>query len=439
MDLTTGKLLERNAAWNLIGESSPLIIAVIAIPRLVYGLGTQRFGILLLAWALIGYLSLFDLGVGRALTSLVAQRLGAGGEDSLPPLIWTAILIMSGVGILGGLVLAATSTWLTSSVLKIPNVLQRETLVSLYMLSVALPAVISTTGFRGILEAYQRFGAANAIRIPMGAFSFGAPLIAVSFSRSLIPVVAILALGRFVALIAHIVCCRALLPVMRSPIQWQSNELRPLLSFGGWMTVSNVIAPVMAGMDRMLLGIIISVQAVAYYATPYEVVTKLLIIPAAISGVLFPAFASTLIADPQRSQRMYKTATRRMAAIIGPIVVVVIVSAHFGLRLWLGEDFANQSTHVTQILAVGILFNSIAYMPFALVQGSGRSRWTGKLHIAELPAYLILFWIMTHNFGIVGTAVAWSVRSAADAVVLLVMADRILKNTVLSQIARLDT
>ena len=113
----------------------------------------------MIVWLLIGYLSLFDLGVGRALTNLVAQKLGIGEEDSLPPLIWTANILMLVVGVTGALSLACVSHKLTYSVLKIPDALKKEALISLYLLSAALPAVIST-GFRGVLEAYQRFGAA---------------------------------------------------------------------------------------------------------------------------------------------------------------------------------------------------------------------------------------------------------------------------------------
>ena len=110
-DLTAGRLLARNTIWNLVGEGAPLLIAVIAIPVLVHALGTARFGILMIVWLLIGYLSLFDLGVGRALTNLVAQKLGSGEEALLPPLIWTANILMLGVGIVGALILACASHW----------------------------------------------------------------------------------------------------------------------------------------------------------------------------------------------------------------------------------------------------------------------------------------------------------------------------------------
>jgi hypothetical protein len=71
-DLTSGRTLIRGAAWNLLGQSLPVIAAFLFVTLLVQGLGVERLGILSLAWMLIGYFSLFDLGMGGALTRMVS-------------------------------------------------------------------------------------------------------------------------------------------------------------------------------------------------------------------------------------------------------------------------------------------------------------------------------------------------------------------------------
>jgi O-antigen/teichoic acid export membrane protein len=425
-NLTAGRRLAWNTVWNLVGEGAPLLVAVVAIPQLLQQLGTARFGVLTLGWMVVGYFTLFDLGMGRALTNLVAQSLGDDGRDSLPPLIWTANILMLAFGIVGGAILAAASPWLIYSAMKIPPALQHETLQAFFLLSMAVPAVVSTTAFRGVLEAYQKFGAANAIRIPMGVFSFAAPLLVLPFSHSIAAVVAVLVVGRYLALIAHIVVCASLIPVMRSRVEWKRAAVGPLLTFGGWMTVSNVIAPVMVSMDRFFVGALVSLPAVAFYATPYEVVIKLLLIPAALAGVFFPAFSTTLVSDPLRARTLYGASIWKLTLVMAPLTLAVMVLAKPGLRIWLGPVFATNSALVLQILAVGVFFSSVAHLPFALIQGAGRPDWTGKLHLVELPIYLAMFWVLTTHFGIVGTAAAWTLRASGDVVALMIMGRRLL-------------
>ena len=47
-----------------------------------------------MAWMVLGYFSLFDLGLGRALTKMVAEKLGLGLERELPCLVGTALGLM---------------------------------------------------------------------------------------------------------------------------------------------------------------------------------------------------------------------------------------------------------------------------------------------------------------------------------------------------------
>src|SRR5207302_8001981 len=118
---------------------------------------------------------------------------------------------------------------------------------------------------RGLLEAYQRFGLINALRIPMGVFSFASPLLVLPFSRSLFPVVGILVVGRLIGWADHLVLCLAIVPGLRRRVAWQGCAAGPLLRFGGWMTVSNVVGPLMVTLDRFFIGAMVSMSAVAYY------------------------------------------------------------------------------------------------------------------------------------------------------------------------------
>jgi O-antigen/teichoic acid export membrane protein len=425
VNLTGGRRLARNVLWNLLGNGMPLLVAIVAIPVLIEELGTERFGVLTLAWMVVGYFSLFDLGLGRALTKLVAERLGKGRNTEIAALIWTAMSLMGMLGVLGAVFVAGLSPWLVRSVLQIPSDLQSETLIAFYLLAASIPVVISSVGLRGILEAHQRFGLVNAVRVPLGILTFLGPIAVLPFSNSLVPLVAVLVITRLISWCVYAFACSIVEPALRHSVDIRRVHVMPLISFGGWMTVSNIIGPLMTYMDRFLIGATVSMTAVAYYATPYDVVTKLWIIPGALMGVVFPAFAAALVQDRKHAARLFGKAVSYIFLSLFPIALTIITLANEGVSLWLGSEFANNSFMVLQLLTIGVFINSHSKVPFGLVQSAGRPDLTAKLHILELPFYLLILWWLVDVYGIVGAAIAWVIRVAVDTAVLFALAQRL--------------
>jgi O-antigen/teichoic acid export membrane protein len=424
--LTSGRLLARNTVWNLIGNGAPLIVAVFSIPILIRGLGKDRFGVLTLAWALIGYASFFDIGLGRALTQLVSRKLGTGEDHEIPSLVWTSLLLMLALGVVGAGVIIVISPWLVHHALKIPETLQSESLHAFYLLGLSIPAVISTAGLRGLLEAHQRFDLINTLRIPTGIFTFLGPLLVLPFSHSLVPITATLVAGRFVGCLAHLWLCLRVVPELKRRVAWHGPSAGPLLRFGSWMTVSNIVGPLMVTLDRFLIGALVSMTAVAYYATPYELVTKFWLIPGALMGVMFPAFSASFMKDRRRTALLFGHSLKSLLLVLFPLMLCTVALAQEGLQLWLGAEFARNSFRVLQWLAVGVFINSLAQVPFTFLQGVGRPDLTAKLHLFELPLYLALLWWLIGRRGIEGAAIAWTARAAADALFLFWLARRFL-------------
>ncbi len=238
------------------------------------------------------------------------------------------------------------------------------------------------------------------------------------------PVVGILVAGRFLGCLAHLLVCFRVIPELRHRVAWHGPSVGPLVRFGGWITVSNIVSPLMVTMDRFLIGALASMTAVAYYATPNEVVTKLLIIPSALVGVMFPAFSTSFEFDRDRTAALYKRCVKYVFLTLFPLVLLTVVLAHRGLTLWLGADFAQHSFRVLQWLAVGVFINSLSQIPFALVQGAGRPDLTAKLHLMELPCYLLGLWWLISAYGVEGAAIAWTARVVVDALILFGMAQR---------------
>jgi O-antigen/teichoic acid export membrane protein len=423
--LTSGRLLAGNAVWNLLGTCAPVLVAVGCLPVLKRVLGTDRLGIITMAWVVIGYFGLFDFGISRALTKLVAEKLGRKQSHEIPSLIWTSIFLMGGIGVVGAAIAFALSPWLVERFIKVPVNLQHESLYAFYWVSAAIPIVVVTAGLRGVLEAVQQFRIATAIRVPMGIFTYLGPVAVLPFSHSLVPILATLVIGRVLACIAHFWVCVRTVPALKNRCTLQRSMVGPLFQFGSWMTVSNVISPLMVTFDRFVIGWYISVAAVAFYAVPSEIVTKLWFLPAALLGVLFPAFSTAHVSDRSRAVTLFDSGVKFIFVAMFPAMLLLIAFAHQGLQLWLGRDFAEHSTVVVQYLAAAVFINSVGQVPFVHLQSIGRPDITAKLHLLELPFYATMLLLLVRHMGIQGAAVAWTIRIIVDTLLLYVISSRI--------------
>jgi len=415
--------LRRNTIWNLAGIGLPLLLAAVTIPYLIRQVGIEAFGILTLVWALIGYFSLFDFGLGRALTQQVAAALSAGHEDSLPSLVKTGLWFSAGTGLIGGLVLAILAHKLAFDWLNVSVPLQPSTLNALLVSAIGIPFTTATTGLRGILEAYEDFRVVNLLRMVLGAANFGLPALSVMFlSNSLVWMVLGLIGARVVMFFLHAWIAHRKLPAGWLSAKFSKKNVRSLLSFGAWMTVSNIISPLMVTADRFVISGVLGASVVAYYTVPFEALIRLLIIPGALTTALFPRLANLMVTNPVEATRLYRKCLNIILVALLPVCLFISIGSRWGLALWLGEDFASHSWAIVSVMSAGLLLNGLAHVPFAAIQAAGDSRTTAYLHLAELALYVPLLYLCMKNFGILGAAMAWTARTAIDLLALMFFA-----------------
>lgn len=420
--LTQNHLLARNAIWNFAGAAVPLAAAILVTPLVVRGLGADRYGVLALVAAAIGYFGLFDLGLGRALAKLVAEQIGRGTEERVPDIVGTALLSMAALGLVGGGLAAAATPSAVSQIIEIPPYLASEVEYSFYVLAAGIPVLTTAVGARAVLEAYQKFVLLNSIRIPLALLFAVAPLLVLAFTNNLLAVVSATLATRVIDWAIHMYLCVAFLRERGGAPAFRKDFLGPLFRFGGWLTVSSTVGPIMVYFDRFLIGALISVEAVTYYSVPHGVLTRLLIVPGALLGVLFPAFSTLLAYDTARATRMMGHGINTVMLSLAPATLFFVPMSEPLLALWIDAEFALHSAVIAQILCVGVLINAVAHIPFAYIQAHGRPDLTAKLHLMELLPYAAILWWLTANFGAVGAAVAWTVRVIIDTILLFMIA-----------------
>lgn len=424
--LTSTSLLKKNILLNFVTQVMPIGIALFTIPLIIEGFGTERFGILTLIWTIIGYSSIFDMGLGRALTQVVSKQLGSGETKDLNTIIWTALAIISLLGIIAGLAICLFTPMIVNMI-NAPEAYKAETTRSIYLLGISIPFLIGIISLKGILEAYQKFALISIMRLPVVIFNYLVPLAVLAFTADLSVTVAWLVIGRILTFFAHLIACSFIIEKFFKTIKIKLQYIKPLLSFGSWITVSNIITPIMTTLDRFFVSALLSASVVAFYTTPQNVILQLVIIPVAILGVMFPAFSVEFQRNKQRAKRLYFQTIKYMALLLFFPVLFVIIYAEPAISWWINPDFAAKSYRIAQVLAIGMFIYSINAASISLIQATGRSDITARIHLFELPIYLASLVFFIKNFGLIGATYAWVFRVVIDAVLLHYWANKLLR------------
>lgn len=413
-----------NVAWNIAGLAAPLVFAVAAIPILLHAVGEEKFGIFMLAWGVVGFSSLMDLGIGRATTHELSKR--QGGETTGTPhqIFVTAERMAWASGLVGTLGIVLLLQLGAYRLLNYSPDLGGDIIRSGWIVALTMPLHVVSAMYRGVNEAYGQYRGISAVRIALGVANFLFPAIVSYFTTNLTAIVATLLISRLLALVAfRILAVRQIAPDGANEEKsgrFRRETARNLLSFGLWNTVSSVLSPLMLQSDRFIIGSVLTVAAVSAYAVPYEVATKLLIIPGAVTTVLFPSITAGLVRDRGEALSTY---WRWFSLTVGLMVIVSVaflLAAPWLLSLWLGSALPEGSVMVARIIAVGLIPYTIGSLMVSLVHANRRPDVTAKSHLVQAPVYLILSYWAIQTYGVTGAAAAWTIRISVDAAILLI-------------------
>lgn len=415
-----------NVIWNVAGTLASLGVGVAALPVLLHALGTARLGVFTLALGLIGFSGLLDLGLGRSLTQTVASTLGAGRPRAqVAALVWRVLRLLA----LFGMLWAALLWWLVPLVVRnlfhLHGALEGETVFGLRAVALSMPLALVATGAMGALEGIQAFRRVSMQRALLSVAQFGLPTLVALLRPDVGWAIAALAASR---LLSAAVWLRGLHRELPRAVHenYEREDLRHLLHFGGWLSLSNIIGPLMVYADRFYLVSMFAPAQVAWYTVPYDGVFRLTNLPMTALNTVFPALAEAQ-QEPGRNAVLLRATTRAVLALMLPPLVLAIAFALPLLTLWLGAPFALHAARIFQWLLLGVLLNSCAHVPYAALQAQGRADLTAKLHVLELPLFATLLVAAVWRWGVEGAALAWTLRVALDTLLLYVGAWRLQK------------
>jgi O-antigen/teichoic acid export membrane protein len=393
----------------------PIAVALVTVPVYLTHIGVTRYGVLSIIWVLLGYFGFADLGLARAAANALA-RIDRGPSQEWFRILLTALYTNALFGISGGLLVYFAGGLLLDEMLTMSAGLRTEAEGAIPWIAGMVPLTLIGGVARGAIESREKFLAINLLELVWVVLGQVFPLIAAMWIG---PELSVLVPTVFAARLLAVVLALGFIAKtekLRSLIGFDIRRLRDMLNFGAWVSVSNVITPVLGTIDQVLVGLTLGTSAVAHYAVPMSMVGRSQIVVQALARALFPRLSR--LGDGE-AKDLAGGALVLLAYAFGAVCSCVIILGGAFLSIWVGAEFGTPAAPVIQALMIGAWANGLASIPYTLLQGQRRPDLVAKAHICEFAPFVILLWLLIHWIGLNGAAIAWSLRAGVDAFLLL--------------------
>jgi O-antigen/teichoic acid export membrane protein len=393
-------------------------VSLLTVPTYIHLVGDARYGVLAVLWSFLGYFGLFDLGLGRATAQRVAALSHSSGKD-LASTFWTALAMNAVLGVAGGALIWPISHYFFDHVISTGSDMRSELAGGLPWLMLAVPVMTISGVLGGALQGRAQFLEMNIISVSGSVLIQVLPLV-VAWGWGpdlawLIPSVILTSLFSGILMFWR---CKVHVFHDHAP-SISRHQAKSLLFFGGWVTITSLVGPLMVVLDRFVIGAQLGASAVTYYTVPFQLAQRSTMLPGALTSALFPRLAA---AHRDEAKQLAAVAMRSLAAVMTPLILIAFFLIEPFLRFWITPEFASKAALTAQILFFGFWTNGLACVPFAKLQASGRPDAIAKCHLIELIPYLILLFLGLHLWGLPGGAAAFALRAFGDCGLLLWLA-----------------
>jgi O-antigen/teichoic acid export membrane protein len=408
----------RNSLYQLGSQILLLAAGLFTAPYIVHNLGLNLYAILVLIGITTNYFGVVELGLGQATIKFLADSSSRQDWPEVTRVFWTSSLSYLVLGVVGAAGMVACTPILIS-LLKIPAEARAVTSQAFVVSAVALIVSLQVGLTSSVIRALERFEWLSRIGVGIGVAQALLTVVLLYFGYSLVGVMIGSAVFQGLALTAYALLVRVLVPHLGRPT-WDHKTFRRLAGFGAYVSISQLIGPLLVHLEKFILSSLVAIGVVTYYTVPYNVINALSLFPASIAVVTFPAFTRLHSeGNGENARELYIRGTKFVFGSVVPIAIVIGVFARQILTLWMGTEFGNNSARVMQVLAFALVISAVASLPYQFLQAVHRPDLTAKFHILELVFHIPLCFGLISAFGLTGAAVAWAVRVTLDLALLV--------------------
>ncbi|WP_298336247.1 oligosaccharide flippase family protein [uncultured Erythrobacter sp.] len=407
-------MIARNSLFSITGSIVPVLVTIVTLPFLLGLIGAERYGALALCWLILIYSAQVLDGVGTAITHAVARARGdqQSARDSMATGLVTALLISPITAIFASVIAFV----FFGQFFEVSDTVRNELVASIWLIGASSFVSGVSRAVYGALVGKERFPSASLATMVSNS---GLPVLALLFANVFGVSLVVL---MWASLSAYCLGLALLsFNLWRSELRGQPayvtwDKSKALLQFGVWIMVASSVAPLLLTMDRMVIGVQLGAVAVAAYTIPFQIISRLQLLPQSLVRVLFPRLS---MSDGTKAYELGFHYSIAMSACFAPMVIGMIYLIEPLLRLWLGDKLDPSSVQVGTWLLCAFYLSAIVQTKAVYLQSQGKGARFAKFQIGLILPYLVILFHSAQAFGIMGVVVAFLLRRMAEALFLV--------------------
>ena len=383
----------------------PLLVVFLLTPQLLYLLGPERFGILMVALVTPAIASQIDLGLASSAVRRFAADLKVGPLDG-PGTLIAYFVSFCALALLFCAAVDVASDWL-ANVLGFTELLGAEAggqltrscaLWGAVSLATALPSLVA--------RAAQSFAWLTAVQTLGTLVVWMGALMLIRAQR---PLHDIVALGILVSILTAVTMTFA----MRHMISWNGAPTFQLplhkkeMRFAGGMFAAQIASAVAYQGDRILISSFGSPAIAGAYALCANLANKPLAAVVAITSFAFP-YASGLHAGGEKEElaALLHALDRAVAVLIIPLLLPALWLAGVFLELWLGAYGTPDLALAFRILMIAFAVPAFAVPVGHVLAASGNAEPAARFSWLTAIVVVLGIAVLVPRWGLLGAVVA---------------------------------
>lgn len=395
-----------NALWNILGFSVSLASGILLSPYIIRKLGPEGYGVWALAFALVDYLWLSDMGFRSAVLKYSAHYMARRETGKINEVLSTAMAWFAPMAVVLLLVvhLAAMQA---PRYFRIPAAYEESFGVLLLAVGWSWAFGLVNNVFRAALEGFQEYGIIGRITIAMTALRSAAVFVLVHEGYGLREMGYAVVAAQGFGYIATFLGFRRVFPEFRlSPRLVSRPMLRQMAGYGVHTFVATVATQLQQQGPPVLIGRMLSVAAVGFYSLPLRLLNVLMDAVPQVGMVSSARSAELSASGDFAAVARLGAQTNRYCffVFLFPLLFLGLYAAPL-FQLWVGPAFAVESAPLMMTLAAGAAFAVAGQQnTSAILYGLGAHQRFAQGLLVEAAAGLALMAVAVPIYGLAGVA-----------------------------------